>query len=78
MKSKAMLLQVKEVRNKRAHDNPITARDAYRIADIIQQFFELTHWTEVIEIFTKLRLEALEILVHEERDKLFNPPMVVP
>ena len=42
IKARAMLLQIKEVRNKRAHDNPISARDAYRIIDIIQQFFELT------------------------------------
>lgn len=68
-KAKAMLLNIKDIRNKRAHDSPITGREAYRMADVVQQFFELTSWQEVIEIFNQLRLESLELLVAEEREK---------
>jgi len=34
-KAKAMLLTVKDIRNKRAHDGPISAREAYRFTDTV-------------------------------------------
>ena len=44
-----MLLSIRDIRNKRAHDNPITARDAYRLADTVQGLFEETKYTELIQ-----------------------------
>ena len=64
-----MLLTVKDMRNKRAHDEPITARDAYRFTDTVQQFFELTIYSDVTAIFNSHRLAALELLVEEEQEK---------
>ena len=64
-----MLLNIRDIRNKRAHDNPLDCRDAYRLADMCQVFFEQTKYKEVIQIFNGLRLEALEQLVYEERAK---------
>ena len=66
-RAKAFLIQIKEVRNKRAHDKQMSAREAYRLADVAQQFFELTPFHEVIKEFNGLRLAALEVLMMEER-----------
>jgi hypothetical protein len=35
-RAKAFLIQIKEVRNKRAHDKQMSAREAYRLADVAQ------------------------------------------
>lgn len=48
IKAKPFLLSIKDIRNKRAHDSPITSREAHRLADTAQLFFELTKYTEVI------------------------------
>ncbi len=34
-KAKPYLLAIKDIRNKRAHDQGITAREAYRLADTV-------------------------------------------
>ena len=66
-KAKAFLIQIKDARNKRAHDKQMSAREAYRLADVAQQFFELTPFHEVTKEFNSLRLAALELLIMEER-----------
>ncbi|CDW76877.1 UNKNOWN [Stylonychia lemnae] len=69
-KAKTTLLNIKEIRNKRAHDSPINAREAYRLADYAQQFFELTQYQEIIQEFNWLRLQSLEVLFNEEKEKI--------
>jgi hypothetical protein len=44
VKAKTLLLGIKDIRNKRAHDNPISAREVYRLSDLTQQFFEATQF----------------------------------
>jgi hypothetical protein len=34
VKAKTLLLSIRDIRNKRAHDSPITAREVYRLADL--------------------------------------------
>ena len=66
VKAKSLLLGIKDIRNKRAHDNPMTAREVYRLADLTEQFFEATQFKQVVGPFDSVRLEALELLVSEE------------
>jgi DNA topoisomerase VI subunit A len=69
VKSKTILLNIKDIRNRRAHDSPFNARDAYYLCDLVQRFFEQmknVESQEVIGIFDQLRREALELLVIEE------------
>jgi hypothetical protein len=63
VKAKTLLLGIKDIRNKRAHDNPISAREVYRLSDLTQQFFEATQFKQVVAPFDQIRLEALELLV---------------
>ena len=51
---------IKDMRNKRAHDLKISARDCYRLSDHVQQFFEaIGSYPEVTREFKELRLQAL-------------------
>ena len=36
VKAKTILLGIKDIRNKRAHDNPMSAREVYRLADLTE------------------------------------------
>ena len=36
IKAKSLLLAIKDIRNKRAHDNPISAREVYRLTDLTE------------------------------------------
>lgn len=36
VKAKSLLLGIKDIRNKRAHDNPVSARDVYRLSDLAE------------------------------------------
>ena len=61
------MINIKDIRNKRAHDGPMTAREVYRLADLAQLFFDATTYKQIVEQFESLRLEALELLVADER-----------
>eukprot|EP00347_Sterkiella_histriomuscorum_P010681 403375332 len=69
LKARSLLFQIKDIRNKRAHDNPLTSGEAYRIADTVQQFFEIPNFKEVVSIFTELRLQALDLHFNDERER---------
>lgn len=56
VKAKTLLLSIRDIRNKRAHDSPITAREVYRLADLTEIFFESTPFKEVVSSFDQLRL----------------------
>jgi hypothetical protein len=68
-KAKTLLLGIRDLRNRRAHDNPIAARELYRLADLCQQFFEgmPAFRAVIVPPFDQLRLQALEMLVVEEQ-----------
>ena len=36
VKAKSLLLAIKDIRNKRAHDNPMSGREVYRLADLAE------------------------------------------
>ena len=48
VKAKTILLSIRDIRNKRAHDSPITAREVYRLSDLTEIFFESTPFKEVV------------------------------
>lgn len=60
------------MRNKRAHDNPLSSREAYRLADSVQQFFEIPKCPDVVKDFYNLRLEALDLHYNEEKDRFLS------
>lgn len=47
VRAKNLILGIRDVRNRRAHDNPISARENYRLSDMAQQFFEATPYSEI-------------------------------
>ena len=51
VKAKTILLSIRDIRNKRAHDSPITAREVYRLSDLTEIFFESTPFKEVVTGF---------------------------
>ena len=68
-----VLMQIKEMRNRRVHNVsrslPISAREAYSIADLACRFFELMSIEVPNQIHSELRVlrrEALQMLFVEE------------
>ena len=51
VKAKTILLSIRDIRNKRAHDSPITAREVYRLSDLTEIFFESTPFKEIVTGF---------------------------
>jgi len=45
----------------------MSTREVYRLADLAQLFFDATSYKAIVEQFEALRLEALELLVAEEK-----------
>ena len=45
----------------------MSIREVYRLADLAQLFFDATTYKAIVDQFEGLRLEALELLVAEEK-----------
>jgi hypothetical protein len=70
-------MQIKELRNKLAHEMsitlPLSARHVYKIGEVVCEFFELMTCpvpASFHELFWKLRLQALNLLNKEELNRL--------
>lgn len=48
-RAKAQLINIKDIRNKRAHDGPMTPREVYRLADLAQLFFDATTYKQIVD-----------------------------
>lgn len=67
---KSYIFIIKNFRNQWAHNSPFSLRDAYRVADTIQLFFELIQApTDEINM---TRLVLLDLLFAEEKQKIMD------